>query len=331
MRRNLAITCVFLLLLTACTRAQDPVSEGLDGGVVVDASAPDGNDAPAPDGNGGTTGVRRMLRPFDSCDALLRYFIDGAADLVGPYGLGGGFGYGGGIAVEETAAADSVGGDQLAATGGGRQDVSGTNTQEVGVDEPDIVKTNGDVIVSSITGRVQVVSATTGEVISTIPLPRDIYTAELLLQGTDLLVLASGGASSIVGPADRYPAFAPTRTTVIRVDLTDPANPVTEGSIRMEGGYRSARMVDGTVRFVMVSEPTGLSFVQPTDGGLTAESAAEAENRRLLAESDVDDWVPHYQLIDADGQAGPAQPLLDCTAINQPATFALFGRLQAPG
>ncbi len=311
MRRLLAVVCVMTMTLTACTRTNDPVPTGLD-----DTAPGTTDDAAASDG------TRRMLRPFDSCDALLRYYIDGASDLVGPYGLGGGFG--GGVVLEEAmaASADDAGGDQVAATAGARQDVSGTNTQEAGVDEPDLVKTNGDVIVTSVTGRVQVVSVATGEVVSTIPLPRDVYSAELLLAGTDLLVLSTGGAPGVVGPADRIQAFAPTRTTVTRVDLRDPAAPVVGGSIRMEGAYRSARMIDGTVRFVMVSEPTGLSFVQPTDGGLTAEAAAEEENRRILAESDIDDWVPHYQLLDSQGRADTTQPLLDCTAISQPATFA---------
>jgi hypothetical protein len=329
--RLTAIFCVLILALAGCTRTDDPVSAGLDPAGSADPADP-ANPADPDTGVAGddpsTDGPRRLLRPFASCESLLAHYIEGAEDLVGPYGLGGGY-YGGGVIAQAASADDTAGGaDTLAAApaagGEERQDVSGTNTQEAGVDEPDIVKTDGEVIVTSVTGQVQVVDVASGQVVATIPQPVDVYGSELLLDGTTLLILSTGsGPSPTFSDTTRiFPAFQPTRTTVTRVDLSDPANPAVLGSVRMEGAYRSARMVDGTVRFVMVSEPTGLAFTQPVDGGLTAEAEAEEENRRILAASDIDDWVPHLQVIDADGQAGAAQRLMDCTDINQPATFA---------
>lgn len=270
--------------------------------------------------------VAAQLAAFDSCDGLLDYYVDAADDLVGPWGLGGGpmmyLDDTGGMT--EMAAGDADGSARGAQpTSVADTDVSGTNVQEEGVDEPDIVKTDGDVIVTVATGALRVVDVASSEVVGRLALPEDAWGSELLLAGDDLLVLSTG-AQAWRGPAAtddaRFPAFAPTRTTLTRVDLSDPAAPTVTGAVRLEGAYRSARMVDGTVRLVLVSDPSGLSFVQPTDSGLSAEQEAEAANRRILAESDLDDWVPHLQVLDGDGRGvGDVAPILDCVDIAHPA------------
>ena len=76
------------------------------------------------------------LRAFDGCPSFLAYVRKEALPLVGPWGLGGGVtGIG---AVPPGAARDAVAGAPGADT-----DFSGTNVQEEGVDEPDLVKTDG--------------------------------------------------------------------------------------------------------------------------------------------------------------------------------------------
>ncbi len=264
------------------------------------------------------------LAPFDSCDALLDYYVDQADDLVGPWGLGGGPMYlddtvGG--AMEMAAGADEA--TRVAEpVSAGDGAVSGTNVQEEGVGEPDIVKTDGEVIVTVAGGALRVVDVASAQVVGRLPLPKDARGSELLLAGDDLLVLSTGQSMS----PDRGPAvhgllpYGATRTTLTRVDLSDPSRPTVTGSVRMEGAYRSARMVDATVRLVVVSDPVGLPFVQPMDAGLEAEQEAEETNRKILAESELDDWIPHLQVLDADGQPeGEVQRLLDCDDIAHPA------------
>jgi hypothetical protein len=313
-----AALLVLLLVLAGCTsRAADPVPVGLD--------EPARDDVTVDEGDGGDRPVRTRLRPSTSCEDLLAWYVGAATDLVGPFGLG----FGGGVEILESAAADSASGRTLAqpsapvasaTRAAAGPAVSGTNVQESGVDEPDLVKTDGRVIVTAVNGRVQVTDVATAAVVGEVPLPQDAWSAELLLDGTDLLVLATGGqGGGPVGPAGLVPAFPAERTTVTRVDLTDPADPQVRGSVRLEGAYRSARMVDGTVRLVVVSQPTGLAFTQPTDGGLAAEEAALEENRRILAASTIDDWVPHLQVVGPDGVAGETRPAFGCTQIAQPA------------
>ncbi len=271
-----------------------------------------------------TFSVAAALQEFDDCGELLTYFQDNAASRVGAYGFGFGYGYGGPLmAMEDSSGGVSVAsGDASSAPQPGR-DFSGTNTQEVGVDEADVVKTDGTIIVSAVGGRVRVVDVATGTVLSTVSVGGDQSASELLLDGSTLVVLSTQWNTFNGWYADTLgPAFPTSRTVVTTVDLSDPAAPRTLGSARIEGSYRSARMIEGVVRLVLVSEPTGLTFTYPKDGSLNAEDDALEANRAAVADSDIDDWVPHVQFTDADGNTGDTQQLVGCDDISRPAAFS---------
>ncbi|WP_336923319.1 beta-propeller domain-containing protein [Aquipuribacter sp. SD81] len=84
------------------------------------------------------------LEPFGSCEELLGWYRDAAAEQVGPYGLG----EGGPVAVAE-AAETMAGADTAADAGAARtgeavgSSSTGTNVQEAGVDEPSPLKVTG--------------------------------------------------------------------------------------------------------------------------------------------------------------------------------------------
>jgi len=296
-RPALAAAAIGSLLLTACTATQFPPPQ---------AAGPGGAIA---------------LAPFDSCDALLAHLQEEAAGRVTAWGLDGGYGYPIAYAVEDSAGGDGAASDADSAGGAaGGGDYSGTNNQVDGVDEADVVKTNGEVIVTSVSGKVRVIDVATGEVVATVTVPgAEDQSSELLLDGDDLVVLTTqwygldggwGGGSE--------------RTTIARVDLADPANPVVVGTTRVEGSYRSARMIDGTIRLVLVSQPAGLVFSYPEDGSMSSESDALEANQQVIADSTIDDWLPHRQTVDALGTGGTPELLLDCTSIGRPADFAGF-------
>ena len=83
------------------------------------------------------------LVAFRSCPDLVNYAKANAARFVGPYGLGTPAGIRsavpGGLNAQAPAAAKAA--DDAAPQEG--VDYSGTNVQETGVDEPDMLKTNG--------------------------------------------------------------------------------------------------------------------------------------------------------------------------------------------
>src|SRR5690606_7586603 len=122
------------------------------------------------------------------------------------------------------------------------------------------------------------------QVISTIALPGradQVHAGELLLHGSTLVVLASEWGSWTPAADDRQMAFPSSRTVVTTVDLSDPGDPRTLGSVRIEGHYSSARMIGDTVRMVMVTDPPSVEQTWPQDGRLSSEEEAEEANRQL--------------------------------------------------
>ena len=271
------------------------------------------------------------LQDFGSCEELLGYFQEHALDQVGPWGLGSGPGWGWGTAgsvMEGDAAVDmaasAAGGD----TGAGGA-FSGTNNQVEGVEEPDLVQTDGEMILTVSSGRLVVVDAASAEQIGEVRLPQrgSGGQTELLLDRTTrrALVLtqewSEGGVGSSLDGLTTRPAYGPERTVLTLVDLSDPAAPAVVGGMRLEGSYRSARMHDGTARVVLVTEPPGLTFVQPRDGSLIAESEAEAANRQIIEESTLDTWLPHLQILGEDGSRG-AELAVPCEDVARPPEFS---------
>lgn len=261
------------------------------------------------------------LADFDDCAGLLTYFQANALELVTPYGIGGGRGFAAGGAEGDMAGADSVGGGDAGAAGQSAPEHSTTNVQEEGVDEPDIVKTDGRIIVAVVNSTVRIVDAPSARVVSTVRLPGrsdQAYPSEVLLHDGTLVVLAQEWGAGGQPVDGRYVAFPPARTVVMTVDVSDPAAPRTLGSVRLEGGYRSARLVGDTLRMVMVTEPPGVEQTQPAKGTLAAEADAEEANRALIRATTIDDWVPHVQVLDAGGQVTSTDALLGCDEISRP-------------
>ncbi|MGC1207663.1 MAG: beta-propeller domain-containing protein, partial [Ornithinimicrobium sp.] len=293
------------------------------------------------------------IAPFSSCEQLLGYYVDGALDLVGPYGLDGNMGYavdemgdesgrfdrGGDDSGDAASAADS---GAESADAAGAAEFSGTNNQEEGVDEADTVKTNGSIIVAIADGALRIVGVQEGEVLATMALDdvaRGAYQSEMLLSGHTVVLMSTGsvderptwrrwldpfGEDSADSSADMaWPGRQQSsRTTITRIDISDPSSPTVLGSTRMEGSYRSARLIGDSVRLVMESSPTGLEFEYPRNGSLRAERDAEQTNRDVIKNSTLDDWVPHIETIDADGERGEVEPLSDCADVSRPDVFS---------
>lgn len=261
-----------------------------------------------------------LIERFDGCADLLTYYQANALEQVGPYGLGGGYGYAGDdmAMAGDGAEAAAAGGADTASSAPAH---SSTNVQEVGVDEADLVKTNGKIIVTATSGRVRIVDVASGEVISSVRMPgrgQEVQPSELLLAGDTLVVLSQEWGNWMQPTGDRQAAFAPSRTIITTVDLSAPADPRTVGSVRLEGNYVSARMIDESIRLVMVTEPPGLEQTWPTKSTMAAEEEAEATNRELISASTIEDWVPHLQELDASGATVGTEPLLDCHDISRP-------------
>lgn len=98
----------------------------------------------------------------------------------------------GGMIMNDAATAEalnSVGGKW----GGGWMDFSATNNQKAGVDEPEIIKNNGTTIyyIDSQKGVLRVLDPKTQKEITSMPLPKDYWGAQMLVQGNKLILVGN--------------------------------------------------------------------------------------------------------------------------------------------
>jgi uncharacterized secreted protein with C-terminal beta-propeller domain len=328
----LAALTATLGLLAGCTSSGDDLGSPDTTGRV---DLPDPDEVPDLD-----LVFASALRQVGDCDALLSHLRTEAALRVGPYGLGGGPIY----YAEDSAGAPIPADGRTAAEGdaasapttagtGGDESFSTTNVQEAGVDEPDIVKTDGTLIVTIANGVLSVVDAATGQRTGSLRLDAENgYPTDFVLAGDKAIVFGSAWVDESTdddtsGADARIGIWAPGRqlATVTEIDLSDPANPVAGVSLRADGWYVTSRMTGGVVRVVLRSEPTQLPFVYPQSPA--GEDRAEAANREVVEESQLSDWLPSYDLLAADGASISHGLLADCESVNAPTEFAGFGTL----
>jgi hypothetical protein len=183
---------------------------------------------------------------------------------------------------------------------------TGTNVQEAGVDEPDVVKTDGDLLV-----RIQDATLTTYDVtgkeaeqLSQIKLD-DFGDGEILLSGDTVVALGDDGTRPRRQPYGYYAEPAAAATRVVSVDIADPGVPEVTGSVDLDTGLVSARQHGSAVRLVTAAGLPELDFVRPT--GRRGVKTARQANERVVRETTLADWIPSYSV---DG--GAREQLADC-------------------
>ena len=290
------------------------------------------------------------LVPFTACDDLLRHLQAEAVERVGPYGLGGG--WFGGPVMAEMAIMDMAGDDggmSAPAVGIARSvegvDYSGTNVQELGIDEPDILKTDGHRILVIKDDRLHLVDVTgpTAVLTGTLRLEGH-WSRDLLLAGDRAFLIADtyldeghsiepygddGGEPAGNGPSPALARLSPpgtwsSLTSVIEVDLSDSTNLRVANVLTVQGRHVSSRVVGGSARIVVVTAPSELPFVYPVSP--TGEERAERFNREVVAETVLSDWMPDF-VLESDGETLAEGPLNACTDVSRPAEFAGFAAL----
>jgi len=297
-----------------------------------------------PSGDGGARTVRLTLagalQPFKACDDLLGYLRSEAGERVTAYGLPGLGGYGPvAAALEKTAvSAEVVVSNDAGPTTGATPEAtnatdafSTTNTVEAGIDEGDLVKTDGRYLYLLAGGALHIVTA--GE-----DTPRQVGSVafdgspeRLLLAGDRLIVSGqtwvadAEATTSSDGDRAIAPEIAPMGQAVgllWEIDLADPASPVIRRTLQLDGTVLSMRVTDGIARVVVRSTPPGLDFVMPSSP--KGEARALAANRDVIASSRIEDWLGGYRLRSADGKTLASGRLADCAAVSRPAEFHGF-------
>ena len=330
MRSLLAGIMALILPLTECAGI-----DGTDKPPVEATTTPSTSTAASPPGE---AEFASTLQNFDDCDALLAHIRAEAMSRVGPYGLDGDrFGpVFGARAVAEAAEVDFAVADSAAAapasepaafSGGDDSagvDFSGTNVQVIGVDEPDIVKTDGRRIITVRNGTLTVVDVTGDEpTITGRVLLGERWDGELLLHGDRVLVINNHYGT--IGPlaADAIGHYS--RDIVIIDEILLDGTPRRGRSLHTEGRYVSSRSIDGTARVVLVSYPSDLGFVYPQNP--KGEPIAEYANRKVVADSTLEDWLPDYRVVSSEGTVTEEGQILACDRVYVPSQFSGFGSL----
>ena len=152
------------------------------------------------------------------------------------------------------------------------EDFSGTNNQTEGVDEGDIIKTNGNNIFSLNQNSVHIITTdpVKPEILSTIDIPNqrgnvtDIYVESnrLILIGTSYVLY--GYPKDLIAPLgpDFAPTYSTSNTFVLVYDITDPRKPVISKDMDYEGSYVSSRLIQDKL-YVISSKALNYWGVMP--------------------------------------------------------------------
>jgi len=268
--------------------------------------------------------------PADAtCERLLDWYVDRGTDRVTAWGWETPYVFDTwGVRRELSVPTDGLAGSAEAAeptapappaTERSTESDTGTNVQESGVDEPDVVKTDGSLLVRLRDGDLLTYAVTGAEPeqLGTLPVPgagQGAGDAEMLLVGDRVVVLAPEA-----GDQDERSA-----TRVLVVDVSDPRDPEVVDDAEYGAAFVTARQHGDTVRLAVSAELPDLPFVEPRRWWRNDERALE-RNREIVRDSTLEDWLP---TVTRDGET---EGLLDCSAVELPTDEAGLGTLAVVG
>lgn len=132
-------------------------------------------------------------------------------------------------------------------------DFSGTNVQEAGVDEPDILKTDGRRVFAVTDRKLRVIDVASGTITGTLAL--DGHGHRLLLRGDRLLAISSKGTGTSPMPRPVEPEFAPVSDATIVTELDVSGAPKVMRTMEVPGRFVDARQNGAVARLVIDSVP----------------------------------------------------------------------------
>ncbi|MEX2280715.1 MAG: beta-propeller domain-containing protein, partial [Acidimicrobiia bacterium] len=200
-----------------------------------------------------------------------------------------------------------------------------SNNQVSGVDEIDIVKTDGNRIYTVVDGVLRIGTVGNPGITMAGSLAfGDWWPQGILLQGDTVIAVGQiwgGDVTPLASDSRIAPGYWTSITRIAEIDVSDAANPRTVRTLDMDGSFVSARNVGGSIRLALNSNPVGLEFVTPSGGGLQAERQATEANRQIIRNSSIDNWLPYFVLTETNGSTSEGQ-LVDCNTVMAPNTFA---------
>ena len=273
------------------------------------------------------THAQIRLRTFSSCAGLVSY---ARAELRRTRGIAEGpIATGapvftrtpGPVATTAPTSAPVAGAPTTSGGSGAGASYSTTNDQEQGVDEPDIVKTDGSTIFSLQGDTVRAVDVTGSapRLAGSLALPSNESALSLLLDGSRLIVIGqsyprpvplgvgagSGVAAVAPGAAVLPGGFWQAQTVLTEVDVSDPAKMGITRTMTVDGSFVDARQNGSSARFVIESTPAAIAY--PAQAG-----AARS-------------WVPARRFHSLLTRRRYTVPVARCDEIRRPVQFSGLG------
>ena len=240
-----------------------------------------------------------------SCDDLLDSYIERALEQVGPYGWGPGIVAFDSIGGSDAGAAESSSPSATRSTGvktsRSTSNESGTNVQELGVDESDVVKVAGSLLLRMREGELLAydVSGDAPSLLSSTRIDEARGNGWIGDPGGEMVFV--DGRAVVLGTSDDGRS-----TTITTVDLADPTSPSIVDTTTIQARASAVRLHDDVVRVVLQNGLPELDFSFPD--GAFGELRAGMRNRGLVRDTTLSDWLPT-----TDGD-----PIVDCADVAIP-------------
>ncbi len=283
---------------------------------------PDEQPPPNPD-------TATFLIQFDSCDELTEHVAEAWTDALVQSRYGYGWGWLEGDDVDGEAPANDSGPD----------DYSETNTQEEGVDEPDIVETDGEYIYVANRGELTIVDTWPAEEshkVGSLPLDNDNWYASGMFLQDDRIVIYGYDWDAFDNTEGWHSSYG---TRIQIVDVSDRAEPALLREVVIEGWFVDARRIEDDV-YTVIDTWMGVPYPlydllwddelelpeMDWEASQEEQDAIRDEAREIIAplvdeyleDVDVEELLPRVQETVA-GQVGDVEALLECDEIYRPA------------
>ena len=241
-----------------------------------------------------------------SCEDLLDSYVERALEQVSAYGWGSGvvaFDSQSGSEMSAQSASPSTTRSTGVKTSRSTSNESGTNVQELGVDESDVVKVAGSLLLRMREGEL---------------LAYDVSGDAPALLSSTRIDDARGSDNGWVGDPGGEMVFVDGRAVVLgsaqdglsstltTVDLSDPTSPTVVDTTTIEGRVSAVRLHGDVVRVVIQNGLPELDFSYPD--GAFGEIRSRLRNSGLVRDTTLSDWLPTV-----DGE-----PIVECADVAIP-------------
>ena len=284
------------------------------------------------------------LKQFKTCPSLIKYGIrhrppQAPQTVAKPSPMQGGAVEGGGndgSAPTPTSAPAPAAQDAPERAPVAGDDFSTTNVQEQGVDEPDVIKTDGKIVYAVNNGVLRAVDVTGApKVLDALKLGENGYNHALLMHGDRMLVSWTTGyavpmyaAAAQVAPTPApMPYYAQRPTLVLGlVDISDPEHLKLTKTLTLDGNLIDSRLTGSTARVVLGTTPRAIVEATPTTSGGNTVSTGPGQDRKAriaaISPKRAAAWLPKGKFVNRRTHKSRTRAIVHCRATRHPASFS---------